>query len=169
MGGIVADRFCIAVDFRPDVSFVALYDNGHSPGCCRAPVWLEAAVVAIVAEAVLRIAKKALKNWFFVTMAVHPLSQFIYFSAFPIIVFERRPWFAGKQIGPSFSAVQPQRRLMRHAYRGLAAQVRETGWRHAFSTAAIWLTVWVVPIIAYIYGKAIAFSVASEHFSARLP
>jgi len=35
-GGIVAGSlFCIAVDFRPDVSFVALYDNGHSPAVAR--------------------------------------------------------------------------------------------------------------------------------------
>jgi chromate transporter len=169
-GGIVAGSLFVLPSIFVLMCLSWLYVTmGTVPAVAALLYGLKPAVVAIVAEAVLRIAKKALKNWFFVTMAVASFVAIYIFSVpFPIIVFGAAAMgFAGKQIAPQlFGSTATTQADAGTLIGGLAAQVRETGWRPAFSTAAIWLTVWAVPIIAvYLWKGHSIFSSLGALFS----
>jgi chromate transporter len=127
---------------------------------------LKPAVVAIVAEAVLRIAKKALKNWFFFAVAAASFVA-IYVSSvpFPIIVFSAAALgFSMKQVAPRLfsSAGTRTSEDADTLISTLAAQMRGTGWRSALTTLVLWLTVWAAPVAAVVLwrGKSIFTEIA---------
>ncbi len=112
---------------------------------------LKPAVVAIVAEAVLRIGKKALKNWFFFIIAAASLLAIMIFSVpFPIIVFSAALiGIAIKQFTPKlFGSQEKASADAQTLIASLAAQAQKTGWRPAFSTAVLWIAVWAAPVAA---------------------
>lgn len=112
---------------------------------------LKLAVVAIVAEAFLRIAEKSLKNWFFVVLAAASFIAIYVFSLpLPIIVFGAAALgFAAKQVAPQlFGSSGTTQSEAGTLIGGLAAQIRDTGWRPTLSAAVTWLTVRAVPLIA---------------------
>ena len=150
-GGIVAGTLFVLPSIFVLMGLSWLYVTmGTVPEVAALLYGLKPAVVAIVAEAVLRIAKKALKNWFFVTMAAASFIAIYVFSVpFPIIVFGAAVMgFAAKQIAPQlFGSTVTTQSEADTLIGGLAAQMRDTGWRPAISTAATWLTVWAVPLI----------------------
>jgi chromate transporter len=151
-GGIVAGTLFVLPSVFVLMGLSWIYVTmGAVPTVAALLYGLKPAVVAIVAEAVLRIAKKALKNWFFVTMAgVSFIAIYVFSVPFPIIVFGAAAMgFAAKQIAPQlFGSTATTQSDAGTLIGGLAAQVRDTGWRPALSTAATWLTVWAIPLIA---------------------
>lgn len=124
---------------------------GTVPAVAALLYGLKPAVVAIVAEAVLRIAKKALKNWFFIALAaVSFLAIFVFSVPFPLIVFGAALiGFAARHVSPqlfgSAAAAQADGETLAG---GLAAQMRSTGWKPALTTLALWLSLWAAPLIA---------------------
>ncbi len=150
-GGIAAGALFVLPSVFVLMGLSWLYASmGAVPTVAALLYGLKPAVVAIVAEAVLRIAKKALKNWFFVIMAAASFVAIYVFSVpFPIIVFGAAAMgFAAKQMAPQlFGSAATTKSDAGTLIGGLAAQMRETGWRPALSTAATWLTVWAVPLI----------------------
>ncbi len=124
---------------------------GTVPAVAALLYGLKPAVVAIVAEALLRIAKKALKNWFFVALAaVSFIAIFVFSVPFPLIVFGAALiGFAARYRAPQlFGVAESAGAETQTLISGLAAQMRETGWRPAFKTLVLWLSIWAAPLVA---------------------
>ena len=151
-GGIVAGTLFVLPSIFILIGLSWIYATmGALPIVSALLYGLKPAVVAIVAEAVLRISKKALKNWFFVTMAAASfISIYVFSVPFPIIVFGAAAMgFAAKQVAPQlFGSTATTQSDAGTLIGGLAAQMRDTGWRPACLTTATWLTVWAIPLIA---------------------
>jgi chromate transporter len=146
---------------------------GTVPAVAALMYGLKPAVVAIVAEAVLRIAKKSLKNWFFVVIAAASFIAIYALSVpFPVIVFSAAViGFIAKQRAPQlFGSTDTTQADAHTLLGGLAAQMRETGWRPALSTAAIWLAVWAAPLaaVALWKGKSIFIDIGTLFSKAAL-
>lgn len=151
-GGIVSGTLFVLPSIFILMGLSWLYVTmGTVPTVAALLYGLKPAVVAIVAEAVLRIAKKSLRNWFFVVMAAASFIAIYVFSVpFPIIVFGAAALgFAAKQLAPQlFGSTDTTQSDAGTLIGGLAAQLRDKGWRPAIYTAVTWLTVWAVPLIA---------------------
>jgi len=151
-GGIVAGTLFVLPSIFILMGLSWLYVTmGTVPTVAALLYGLKPAVVGIVAEAVLRIAKKSLRNWFFVIMAAASfVAIYVCSVPFPIIVFGAAALgFAAKQIAPQlFGSKGTTQSDAGTLIGGLAAQIRYTGWRPTLFTAVTWLTVWAVPLIA---------------------
>ncbi|HTZ17982.1 MAG TPA: chromate efflux transporter [Dissulfurispiraceae bacterium] len=151
-GGIVSGTLFVLPSIFVLMGLSGLYmAMGSVPAVAALLYGLKPAVVAIVAEAVLRIAKKSLRNWFFVIMAAASfIAIYILSVPFPIIIFgAAAAGFAVKQVAPQlFGSTDTTQSDVGTLIGGLAAQLRDKGWRPALSKALTWLTVWAVPVIA---------------------
>jgi chromate transporter len=160
-GGIVAGTLFVLPSVFVLLGLSWLYATmGTVPAVAALLYGLKPAIVAIVAEAVLRIARKSLRNWFFVVIATASFVAIYTLSVpFPVIVFSAAAvGFIAKQRAPQlFGSTDTTQADAHTLIGGLAAQMRETGWRPALSTAAIWLAVWASPlvVVALWKGKSI--------------
>ena len=135
---------------------------------------LKAAVLAIVIEAVFRVGKRALKNRIMIALAAIAFIAIFFFAVpFPIIIIaagligyigarQGRPEFApaGHGHGGSSAAIDS---MLGEA---VPEHVRPDTAR-AIRTAALWLALWLVPVIALILvlGQANVFSQIALFFS----
>ncbi len=118
---------------------------------------IKAAVLAVVVEAVIRIGKRALKNWVMVAIAVIAfLAIYIAKVPFPLIVlFAGLTGWIGNRLAPALfsgaAAGKGDAPDLRGAVdlmfeRGELAHTRPTKW-HAPRTIAIWLPIWLGPVV----------------------
>lgn len=135
---------------------------------------LKAAVLAIVIEAVFRVGKRALKNRIMIALAAIAFVAIFFFAVpFPIIIMAAgligyagaragRPEFApaGHGHGGSSAAIDS---MLGEA---VPEHVRPNTAR-AIRTAALWLALWLVPVIALllVLGQASVFSQIALFFS----
>lgn len=135
---------------------------------------LKAAVLAIVVEAVVRVGKRALKNRIMIALAAIAFVAIFFFAVpFPIIIIAAgligyagaragRPEFApaGHGHGGSSAAIDS---MLGEA---VPEHVRPNTAR-AIRTAALWLALWLVPVIALllVLGQASVFSQIALFFS----
>ena len=151
-GGIVAGTLFVLPSVFILLGLSWLYvAMGTVPAVAALLYGLKPAVVAIVAEAVLRIARKALKNWFFAIVAVASfVAIYILSVPFPIIIFTAALLgFIAKQVAPRlFGTAGTTKEDADTLISTLAAQMRGTGWRPALSTLLLWVTVWAAPVVA---------------------
>ncbi len=165
-GGIVAGTLFVLPSVFILLGLSWLYvAMGTVPAVAAFLYGLKPAVVAIIAEAVLRIAKKALKNWFFVVVAIASFIAILVLSVpFPIVVFSAAALgFLAKQVAPGlFGSAETTAKDADTLVSTLAAQMRGTGWRTAVTTLALWLTVWAAPVaaVALWKGKSIFTEIA---------
>lgn len=156
-GGIVAGTLFVLPSVFILLGLSWLYAAmGTVPAIAALLYGLKPAVVAIVAEAVLRIAKKALKNWFFVALAaISFLAIFVFSVPFPLIVFGAALiGFAARRVSPQLFGSTPATQADGETLIGsLAAQMRSTGWRPALTTLALWLSLWAAPFGALLLRK----------------
>ena len=134
---------------------------------------LKPAVTAIVVEAVIRIGKRVLKNWVMVTLAAAAFIGIFFFELpFPLII------LAAGLIGLVGGWLQPG---LFHVIKGhaaghdddhrpadAAAPLRQkTTVAKSFLVAAIWLTIWFVPIavLALIFGPESIYVTQGLFFS----
>lgn len=135
---------------------------------------LKAAVLAIVVEAVVRVGKRALKNRIMIALAAIAFVAIFFFAVpFPIIIIAAgligyagarsgRPEFApaGHGHGGSSAAIDSMlgEAVPDHVRPDLARAVR---------VGAIWLALWLVPVIALLaaFGEANVFSQIALFFS----
>ncbi|MCP3383710.1 chromate efflux transporter [Bradyrhizobium sp. CCGUVB4N] len=135
---------------------------------------LKAAVLAIVIEAVVRVGKRALKNRIMIALAAIAFVAIFFFAVpFPIIIIAAGViGYAGARAGrPEFSPPG-------HGHGGSGAvidsmlgeavpeHVRPNTAR-AIRTAALWLSLWLVPVIALlsVLGQASVFSQIALFFT----
>jgi chromate transporter len=136
---------------------------------------LKAAVLAIVLEAVFRIGKRALKNRVMIAIAAAAFIAIFFFNvSFPIIVFSAACiGFVGGLLGlAAFQAGSGHDGKGRPALvdnvlgEGIPEHARPTIAR-ALGVSAIWLALWLVPVIALLttLGSANVFSQIAVFFS----
>ncbi|WP_027529991.1 chromate efflux transporter [Bradyrhizobium sp. WSM3983] len=134
---------------------------------------LKAAVLAVVVEAVVRVGKRALKNRIMITLAAAAFVAIFFFAVpFPIIIIAAGViGYAGARVGrPEFAPAG-------HGHGSSAAidsmlgeavpeHVRPNTAR-VIRTAALWLALWLVPVIALllVLGQASVFSHIALFFS----
>jgi chromate transporter len=135
---------------------------------------LKAAVLAIVIEAVVRVGKRALKNRIMIGLAATAFVAIFFFAVpFPIIIIAAGViGYAGARAGrPEFAPAG-------HGHGGSSAVVDSMlgeavpehvrpNTARAIRTAALWLALWLVPVIALllILGQASVFSQIALFFS----
>lgn len=135
---------------------------------------LKAAVLAIVVEAVVRVGKRALKNRIMIALAAAAFIAIFFFAVpFPVIIIaagligyagarSRRPEFAPAAHGHGGSNAAIDSMLGE----AVPEHVRPDTAR-AIRVGALWLTLWLVPVIALLVtlGQANAFSQIALFFS----
>jgi len=135
---------------------------------------LKAAVLAIVVEAVFRVGKRALKNRIMIALAAIAFVAIFFFAVpFPIIIIAAgligyagaragRPEFAAAGHGDGGSSAVVDSMLGE----SVPDHVRPDTPR-AIRTAALWLALWLVPVIALllVLGQASVFSQIALFFS----
>lgn len=169
-GGIVAGTlFVLPAVFILLILSWLYTEMGAVPAVAGMLYGLKPAVVAIVAEAVLRIGKKALKNWFFFGLALLSLTAIMFLSIpFPVIVISAALiGFAVKQFAPGiFGASAKTVDDARTLIISLAEQAKNTGILPAVKTTLLWLSIWAAPVLVVSIwkGKGI-FTDIAELFS----
>lgn len=135
---------------------------------------LKAAVLAIVVEAVVRVGKRALKNRIMIALAAIAFIAIFFFAVpFPIIIIAAGViGYAGARAGrPEFAPAG-------HGHGGSSAAIDSMlgeavpehvrpNTARAIRTAALWLALWLVPVIALllVLGQASVFSQIALFFS----
>jgi chromate transporter len=159
VGGIVAGGLFILPGVITIMGLSYIYAAYGNVGFVEALFFgLKAAVLAIVIQAVVRVGKRALRNAIMIAIAAIAFIAIFFFGApFPlIIVAAGLVGFLGARLGrPEFAAVE-------HGGKNTAAidsmlgeavpdHVRANPSR-TLRVAAVWLTLWLVPVFALIVG-----------------
>jgi len=118
---------------------------------------LKAAVLAVVVEAVIRIGRRALKNWAMVTLAAVAFTAIFFFAVpFPFIVAAAGlVGYLGGKVAPQLFYVITGHAAKRRDEAGfvitdeVAARLRPSTKR-AVQTLATWLALWFAPLLAII-------------------
>ncbi len=159
-GGLVAGTLFVLPGFVSILILSILYAAFQQATLVQAIFFgIKAAVLAVVVEAVLRIGRRALRNAAMIAIAAAAfVAIFLFGIPFPIIIIAAAGLgLIGSRVSPDiFVVVNP------HAvdagpgglpaadaavHGGRAAHTRPTVVR-AIKTSAIWLTLWLVPLIA---------------------
>jgi chromate transporter len=102
---------------------------------------IKAAVLAIVAQALVRIAGRALKTPFQRALAVAAFAALFVFDApFPLVV------LAALALGAWLGARKPDLLGLKASASGAPAHARP--WRATFQALAVWLAIWAAPMLA---------------------
>jgi chromate transporter len=112
---------------------------------------LKAAVLAVVLEAMIKVARRALKTWTMVAVAVAAFVAIAFLQLpFPLII------LAALLIGAAGSVIAPDRGAAADEPAEAVVEMPEwtrPGIGRLLSTSAIWLAIWLVPL-ALLYGLA---------------
>jgi chromate transporter len=159
VGGIVAGGLFILPGVITIMGLSYIYAAYGNVGFVEALFFgLKAAVLAIVIQAVVRVGKRALRNAIMIAIAAIAFIAIFFFGApFPLIIIAAGlVGFLGARLGrPEFAAVE-------HGGKNTAAidsmlgeavpdHVRANPSR-TLRVAAVWLTLWLVPVFALIAG-----------------
>jgi chromate transporter len=159
VGGIVAGGLFILPGVIAIMGLSYIYAAYGNVGFVEALFFgLKAAVLAIVIQAVVRVGKRALRNMIMIAIAAIAFVAIFFFNApFPLIIIAAGLiGFVGARLGrPEFAAVE-------HGGKSTAAidnmlgeavpdHVRANPSR-TLRVAAVWLTLWLVPVFALIVG-----------------
>ena len=148
-GGVVAGTLFVLPGFMSILALSLVYAAYGSVGAVAAAFYgLKAAVLAIVIQAVLRVGRKALRGRAMVALAVLAFAALFLFAVpFPAVVATAGlAGFVGARMGwPGFAGA----RSGHGAEPALldSAQGARPTVRGALLTGAIWLTLWLVPVV----------------------
>ncbi|HEU0071462.1 MAG TPA: chromate efflux transporter [Alphaproteobacteria bacterium] len=157
-GGLVAGLLFVLPGALVLLGLSALYAGYHHIALVGALFYgIKAAVLAVVIEALLRIAKRALKNGWMLAIAVAAfVAIFLLKIDFPLIVLAAAliGW-AGSRLAPGIFLPSPAKAvaaadvaaLDRALEAGALDHVRPNAKRAA-GTLALWLVIWFAPILA---------------------
>jgi chromate transporter len=141
-GGVAAGALFVLPGFLVLVALSILYVLlGDVPLVRGLLFGLKAAVLAIVAEALLRVSRRALKSTAMVVIAIAAFVAIAFFRVpFPLIV------LGAALVGLLLTRAFPQSPEPVEA--SLMNEPQGYGWSAALRTAAIWLAIWFVPVVA---------------------
>ena len=157
-GGLIAGTLFVLPGFLAILLLSVVYAAYQEATLVTALFFgLKAAVLAVVVEAVIRIGRRALKNWAMVTLAALAFSAIFFFAVpFPLIVVAAGlAGYLGGKFAPKLFYV-----IAGHANESqdeagfvitdeIAVRIRPSTKR-ALQTLVIWLALWVAPLIAII-------------------
>jgi chromate transporter len=159
-GGLVAGTLFVLPGFVSILVLSILYAAFQQATLVQAIFFgIKAAVLAVVVEAVLRIGKRALKNAAMIAIAAAAFIAIFFFDIpFPfIIIAAGAAGLIGSRVSPdTFVVIKPHAADVgpggtpaadAAVSGGRAAHTRPSLTR-ALKTAAVWLTLWLVPLIA---------------------
>lgn len=155
-GGLMAGLLFVLPGFVSILVLSILYANYRDMTLVAGVFYgLKPAVVAVVVEAVLRIGKRALKNRVMVLIATLAFVAIFFFEVpFPLIVLAAAGiGFVGGKLWPETFVVIKERvakdgeEVREHAISDEMAAAVRPSLGHALRTLAIWLTVWLGPVV----------------------
>jgi chromate transporter len=177
LGGIIAGGLFVVPGIIAIMALSYVYASwGNVPIIVALFFGLKAAVLAIVIEALVRIGKRALKNNIMLGLAAIAFVGIFFFNVpFPIIVFgaaiigfaAASMGFAGFETNSGHAAAKGKPALVDDMLgEGIPEHARPTLAR-ALTVSAIWLVLWLVPVIALLaaLGSANVFSQIAVFFS----
>jgi len=177
LGGIIAGGLFVVPGIIAIMALSYVYAGwGNVPIIVALFFGLKAAVLAIVVEALVRIGKRALKNNVMLALAAIAFVGIFFFNVpFPIIVFGAAiigfaaalMGFAGFEANSGHAAAKDKPALVDDMLgEGIPEHARPTLAR-ALTVSAIWLALWLVPVIALLatLGSANVFSQIAVFFS----
>jgi chromate transporter len=177
LGGIIAGGLFVVPGIIAIMALSYVYASwGNVPIIVALFFGLKAAVLAIVIEALVRIGKRALKNNIMLGLAAIAFVGIFFFNVpFPIIVFgaaiigfaAASMGFAGFETNSGHAAAKGKPALVDDMLgEGIPDHARPTVAR-ALTVSAIWLALWLVPVIALLaaLGSANVFSQIAVFFS----
>jgi chromate transporter len=173
-GGIVAGVLFILPGVIAIMGLSYIYAAYGNVGFVEALFFgLKAAVLAIVIQAVVRVGKRALRNAIMIAIAAIAFIAIFFFGApFPLIIFAAGlVGFIGARLGrPEFAAIEHGGKNTAAIDNMLGAAVPDhvrANPSRTLRVAAVWLTLWLVPVLALIagLGSADVFSQIAIFFS----
>jgi chromate transporter len=173
-GGIVAGVLFIVPGVIAIMGLSYIYAAYGNVGLVEALFFgLKAAVLAIVIQAVVRVGKRALRNAIMIAIAAIAFIAIFFFGApFPLIIFAAGlVGFIGARLGrPEFAAIEHTGKNTAAIDNMLGAAVPDhvrANPSRTLRVAAVWLTLWLVPVLALIagLGSADVFSQIAIFFS----
>ncbi len=154
-GGLMAGLLFVLPGAALIYALAALYMTyGTTPLALAVFVGIKAAVLAIVVEALLRVARRALKttlDWWIAAAAF--VGIFFLALPFPLII------AAAAVVGYLFETATPPQGALAELP---AASAAGTGLIATLSTIALWLAIWIVPLVA------VALLFGQEHVLSQL-
>ncbi len=127
---------------------------GNLPSVSAFFYGLKPAVAAIVAEAVIRIGRKSLKNGIFMSLAAASFTAIYFLKApFPLIVFlAGLIGYLGGKYSPERFAQSQSKPGIRETGPTLASQLSvsaetQTGWARSIKVFLVCVTIWFLPVI----------------------
>jgi chromate transporter len=174
VGGIVAGVLFILPGVIAIMGLSYIYAAYGNVGFVEALFFgLKAAVLAIVIQAVVRVGKRALRNAIMIAIAAIAFIAIFFFGApFPLIIFAAGlVGFIGARLGrPEFAAIEHGGKNTAAIDNMLGAAVPDhvrANPSRTLRVAAVWLTLWLVPVLALIagLGSADVFSQIAIFFS----
>lgn len=129
---------------------------------------LKAAVLAVVLEALMKVSKRALKDWSMVALAIAAFVAIAFLKMpFPLIiaaaaiigVLLRK---SGVMAGADAKAAAPEPQMQMEM-----PEWTRPNWRRFLASLAIWLAIWFVPLLALhaAFGSAHVFAAEASFFS----
>jgi chromate transporter len=173
-GGIVAGVLFILPGVIAIMGLSYIYAAYGNVGFVEALFFgLKAAVLAIVIQAVVRVGKRALRNAIMIAIAAIAFVAIFFFGApFPLIIIAAGIiGFLGARLGrPEFAAIEHGGKNTAAIDNMLGAAVPDhvrANPSRTLRVAAVWLTLWLVPVLALIagLGSADVFSQIAIFFS----
>ena len=161
-GGLIAGTLFVLPGFLAILLLSVIYATYQQTTLVEALFFgLKAAVLAVVVEAVIRIGRRALKNWAMVALAAAAFVAIFFFNVpFPLIVLGAGlVGYLGGRLAPELFFV-----LKGHAAKNtddtgfaitdeVAARIRPST-RRALQTLATWLALWFAPLLAIVFFDA---------------
>lgn len=151
-GGLTAGILFVLPGFISILALSLLYALHHGiPAVGAAFFGLKAAVLAVVAEAVIRVGKKALKNKvMYVLAAAAFLSLFVFNLPFPLIILGAGTigYFGGKFREDLFCVIKPHQTKKGHEefVTDTMAAKKKPSFAQSLRVLALWLAIWWIPI-----------------------
>ena len=170
VGGLIAGGLFIVPGI---ISIMALSYTyaiwGQMPVVTALFFWLKAAVLAIVVEALSRIGKRALKSRGLVVLAAAAFIGIFFFAVpFPIIILAAALLGFTEYFAPATNQSEHAKLSVDESLLGEDApeHARPT-WSRAFRVSAVWLSLWLVPVVALLlaFGTHDVFSQIAVFFS----
>jgi chromate transporter len=155
IGGIIAGAFFVVPGFVAILALSLAYVAYAGTAVVQALLYgLKPAIVAIVAAAVLRIGKRALKNRAMLALAaVAFVSMFVFAVPFPLVVGGAAVvgWIGGRLRPDLFVVIKGHGAAKTSARPVIADDAlahTAPSWGHALRTGAFWLILWWAPVLA---------------------
>ncbi len=173
-GGLAAGLLFVVPGAIVILTLSAIYAGFHKLAVVEAIFFgIKAAVLAVVLEALLRIARRALKNrWMYAIAGAAFVGIFFLDIPFPLIVLAAGALgLVGARVNPeAFAPVQQDKELAAQPPRAAEAALDArppTTLGNTIGTAAFWLFVWLAPVVvlAATLGSMHVFTDIAQFFS----